>query len=189
MRGRGSNGPATVERVIGVEPADAHEVLGEARRLRSGPPDLMRVELRGRFGETELTRERLRDTSGGDGVGRRFMGALQRHGIVRRHHFERAPATTVAVEGLVDHERIDHGGRVCQGLDSVTDRFTGEQGEVVRRVVGDDGHPLIEQRSQRGGDLGDDLVRRPSLRSCVHGGDAVHSGRSFGNRDSGVCDP
>ena len=101
--------PAAVELLLGVEPADPDEVLGEARGLRARPADLPGVQLVRAVGQPRRVAlgERLRDASGRDRVGGCLVRAVEPHGVVLGDHRERALAATPAVVRLVDDERVD----------------------------------------------------------------------------------
>src|SRR5690606_24943242 len=82
------NRPFTVEYILGLDAADADEVLGQALRLAASPTDLLGVQFTGGRRQREGPRDRLRQSAGRDRVGRCLMRTVEYDAVVLSDHPE-----------------------------------------------------------------------------------------------------
>ncbi|AFM10471.1 hypothetical protein PIS_082 [Saccharomonospora phage PIS 136] len=107
---------------------------------------------------------------------------------MRGDNSEFAGTLAVAVDVLVDHQRVDHDPAV-EFTAVVSAEFAVEEGEVVGSVVDDHGQAVAPGVDQMHGDFVDDLCGGAAVGAGVVGGDTVHRSGFVGDVHTRVGEP
>ncbi len=172
-----------------LDAALLQEPLLETLRLFSGPAHLERVQLvESQVPEAMLNSDCACEVGGGASVSGRVVSEKERHAVLRAGGGEGARATPVAVDLLVEDQRIEDALRL-ERVEAVAASFAIEDGEVEAGVERRSRRTCSLQFSQGRGELADAACCRNAFGSDSGGGEAVHRGRLGGHGHARVDCP